>query len=299
MMENFATLLGRRLHVRGVDRTIRLLYPVHHDSHRYVRGVRRRRDGLQMELDSRTLIDWELLFHGEYEPELRLLFERFLQPGDVAIDVGANVGAHTLTLARLVGESGRVLAFEPNPPIYERLRRNIALNVLPQVSEYGCALGSDTARLSLRVPKADSQEASNPGIASLVALDTPHDLVEVEVRPLDDVVSQAGLTRIDIVKIDVQGYECNVLRGARATIERFRPAIIFEYENWAWQEAGASLAEAARMLPTTAYRYFRIEYRAALHLVPFDPGAPVPDHVNLIALPLTDGRLPRLLQAFG
>lgn len=300
MIENLATWLGRRVHVRGVDRVIRTLYPMQHDATRYVHGIRTRRDTLQMELDSRTLIDWELLFHGEYEPELRLLFEKLLEPGSVAIDAGANVGAHTLTLARLVGQAGRVLAFEPNPPIQARLEHNVALNALPQVTVYGCALGADTAHLDLMVPASDSAEAANPGMASLVALDTPHDVVRVGVRRLDDIVVEAGLRRVDVIKIDVQGYESNVLEGARHTLERFHPAVIFEYEDWAWRKVGTTFLDAVHFLPAETYRYFSI-VRAGRQprLTPLEHLQGLDGHLNVLAIAGVDQRAAAVLHAFG
>jgi FkbM family methyltransferase len=261
MMEGIATLLGRHLHVRGIERALQVAYPFRQDSRRYVSGRRQRGDGLWMNVDSRTLIDWHLLFRGEWEHHLGVLFSALSNRGAVAIDVGANVGAHTLTLARLVGPTGRVLAFEPNPAVKDRLVENVDLNHLAQVHVFGCALGEATATLELRVPKADSGEASNPGLASLVALETPHDLVTVAVRRLDDVIAEAGLQRLDVVKIDVQGYEYRTLQGMPEAIRRFAPAIIFEYEGWAWQLAGSSFEETAAWFQKMDYAFWRIDAR--------------------------------------
>jgi FkbM family methyltransferase len=302
MMERMATLLGRRLHVRGVDRALQLVYPCRHDSARYVHGRRARTDGLRMELDTRTLIDWHLLFHGEWEPHLGTLFRLLLGPGAVAIDVGANVGAHTLTFARLVGPTGRVLAFEPNPAIHNRLVQNVGLNPLAHVQVFGCALGDATATLELRVPKADSGEASNPGLASLVALETPHDLVKVAVRRLDDVIPEAGLQRLDVVKIDVQGYEYHTLQGMPDAIRRFAPAIIFEYEDWAWRQAGATFDDVATWLRGLSYSFWIIQGGArGVHaaLAPVPLGAVPGTHADLLALADGDPRVGQLQQALG
>jgi FkbM family methyltransferase len=260
---------------------------------------------MYMALDSRTLIDWYLVFHGRWEPHLDALFQRLLEPGAVAVDVGANVGAHTLTFARLVGPTGRVLAFEPNPAIRDRLVNNVNLNGLKQTTVYGCALGAAAATLDLRVPSATSAEASNPGLASLVALDTPHDLVKVTVRSLDDVVADAQLQRVDLVKIDVQGYESHTLQGMRETIARFSPAIIFEFEDWAWQRTGATFAEVAKWFQSAGYAFWKINRRTGrvlrgqhARLAPVAPNTIPGAHADLLALRNQDPRLDRLQQVF-
>jgi FkbM family methyltransferase len=294
MLEQFATLLGRNVHVRGVGRVLGRLYPCGLDSLRYVRGIRTRGDGLRMELDTRQLIDWSLLFRGDYEPHMQYLFGKLLLPGAVAVDVGANIGAHTLTLARLVGSSGRVLAFEPNPAIGERLERNTALNDLGHVEVYRCALGFAEARMSLRVPSSASAESANPGMASLVALDTPHDLVDVEVRALDLLWPATGLQHFDLVKIDVQGYEHPVLLGMTGLINRFAPAILFEYEDWAWKEAGWAFRDAFDLLDRRGYSLWRISCDQRLELFPISRGRVPGPHAEVLAIARDDPRMRQL-----
>lgn len=103
MLEQLAVWLGRNMKIRGSGRALSALYPCNYGIRRYVRGVRARGDGLLMELDSRNWIDWNLLFRGDFEPHLTRLLQCLATPGSVAVDVGANIGAHTLTLAQAVG----------------------------------------------------------------------------------------------------------------------------------------------------------------------------------------------------
>ncbi|MDS4020242.1 MAG: FkbM family methyltransferase [Candidatus Competibacter sp.] len=181
MMEQLAVWFGRNVTVRGSTRLLSRLYPCKYGTSRYIRGRYARADGLIMELDSRNWIDWNLLFRGEFEPQVTRLFQQLASEGGVAVDIGANIGAHTLTLAKALGPSGTVLAFEPNPLVRSVLERNIALNGFLNTHVYDCALGDKPNVIPLRVPKVGSTEYSNMGLASLVALDTPHDLVEVYV----------------------------------------------------------------------------------------------------------------------
>jgi len=289
VLERLAMILGRHVRVRGVDRALRLLYPIQWDARRVVRGIRARADGLLVDVDTRQHVDWYMLFRGDYEPQMRGLFQVLTHAGSVAVDVGANVGAHTLTLSRLVGPSGRVLAFEPNPIVRTRLARNLAINSIRNVVVHACALGSADCRMPLMVPAVDSAEAANPGMSSLVALDTPHDLVEVEVTSLDAVVNASGLRRLDLVKIDVQGYEMSVLEGMRAQIERFAPAIIFEYEDWAWGKAGRDFQDACDLFSQHAYSLWQIG--RGLELSSISQCCPPSRHAEILALAANDSRL--------
>lgn len=250
-----------------------------------MRGIRRRGDGLLMDLDSRHWIDWNILFRGDYEPRLTRLWDRLAPLDGVAVDVGANVGSHTLTMAQRVGTGGRVLAFEPNPLVRATLERNVALNGFPQVRVFDCALGDAAGSLPLRVPKKDTPEFSHIGLASLVALDTPHDLVDVPVRPLDDVLTALAITRVDVVKIDVQGYEVATLRGMRACLQRCRPTVVLEYDAWAWERAGVGMPDAVTLLEEAGYGVFRLDDAGREGTLPIARGDRVPDFADVLALP--------------
>ncbi|HUR21341.1 MAG TPA: FkbM family methyltransferase [Vicinamibacterales bacterium] len=248
-----------------------------------MRGIRARSDGLLMDLDSRSWIDWNLLFRGDYEPHLTALWNRLAPQGGVAIDIGANIGAHTLSLARAVGPGGRVLAFEPNPPVRAAMLHNLSLNGIANVTLFDCALGSAPGTLPLRVPKSTSAEFSNIAIASLVALDTPHDLVNVEVRTLDDVLASVDPGRVDAIKIDVNGYEVTTLNGMRACLERYRPAVVFEYDGWAWEQAHAQPAEAIELFQSFGYEVHTIADHAKPGATPLSRESQLPGFLDLIA----------------
>jgi FkbM family methyltransferase len=285
LLETAAVTLGRHFNVRGSERALRTLYPCTTTAKRYVKGVRARGDGLLMELDSRSWIDWNLLFRGDYEPHLTRLWRRLATKGAVAIDVGANIGAHTLTLARCVGDGGRVLAFEPNPIVRNVLERNLGLNAIDHVRVFDCALGSQGGSLPLRVPKQDSEEYSNLGLASLVALETPHDLVNVEIRTLDEVLSAERVDRVDVIKVDVQGYEMQTFRGMQDCLATHRPALVFEYDAWAWRQANVSPSDAFTFLAAAGYHLFRLDGPPAGEELPLERMESLPDYLDLLALP--------------
>lgn len=243
--------------MRGSGRVISAVFPCRADASRFISGIRHRQDGLRMELDSRKYIEWTVLFRGCYEPTLTKWIRSSLFAGATAVDVGANIGCHTLTMAEAVGEKGSVLSFEPNPITCEALARNINLNGFSNVKVYNCALGDAEENAVLHLPRRGSVEATNMGLASLVPIDSSDD-VAVDVRTLDNVFRETDLKSVDLVKIDVQGFECKVLKGLREILSSYSPAVTFEFEDWAWQRSGATIAQARDILEPMGYNLFTV-----------------------------------------
>lgn len=298
MFENLAVLLGRHVRLRGTGRLLSALYPCRRDSPRYVQGVRSRADGLKIKVDTREHIDWQMVFLGSYEPHLAGIFAGLGGAGSVVADIGANVGAHTLTMARQVGTEGRVLAFEPNPTVRRKLETNISLNGLNCVEIFECALGDRQTQMKLRVPRSDTPEASNSGLSSLLALDTPHDLVDVLVQPFDSVIESLSLDRLDLIKIDVQGFEQRVLQGMGGVLQRFSPAIVFEYEDWAWSLSGSHWSVVESLLFGGGYRLWRIATAGnRARLAELREGSQPGGHLEVLALKRNDPRLAMAEQA--
>jgi FkbM family methyltransferase len=131
-------------------------------------------------------------------------------------------------MASLVGKAGRVHAFEPNPSRVELLRQAIVRNSLKNVTLHATALGSEPGRLELRIPKL------NAGAASLVRnVDLECEVVKVPVEQLDAVIAREKIESIRLVKIDVEGYEAGVLKGADVLLRNARPdTILFELNDY-------------------------------------------------------------------
>jgi FkbM family methyltransferase len=151
-----------------------------------------------------------------------------VKPGDTVIDVGASMGVYTLELARLVGPRGRVHAIEPDPPSVARLEE--LRRARPNITLHPVALSDRSGTATLHIPMVGGRRV--PTLASLsvpdwrVALD--HVAVTVDLKPLDSIVPQAP--PVSFVKIDVEGHELGVLRGASATL-RALPAMLVEIEQ--------------------------------------------------------------------
>lgn len=187
------------------------------------------RDGLRWCLDLDEGIDLSIYLLGSFEPSVIRSYRRLVSPGDVALDIGANVGAHTLPLARAVGESGRVFAFEPTGWAFSKLRANLALN--PAVSarvtaEQALLVAPDERSVPAAIysswPLTSGSELHPQHRGRLMSTD------EARSVTLDEYLDRAGAERVDFVKLDVDGAEPAVLAGAAATIARHRPAIVME-----------------------------------------------------------------------
>ena len=244
--------------------------------------VQRFEGGVLFRVDPGTLLGWHVYFFGSYEPEIRKVIKCVLHPGSVAIDVGANVGWHTLLMAARVREEGRVLAFEPNPTVRQRLCEAIELNRLAQVSVHDCALSDTSGRVRFNAPMASDPRAGTGCIAGRPGSSETDCMVEVRCETLDNVLQSTELARVDFIKIDVEGWEWNVLRGASATLQRYRPHIVFEYDANYVERGGGSMDGLAEFFASRGYSLFQISRRG-----PKPVTTPWPGCINILAVPGT------------
>lgn len=163
-----------------------------------------------------------LLLYGEYSEAEVTLFQCLLRQGDVAVEIGANIGAHTVPIAKACGRAGVVFALEPQRLIYQTLCANIALNGLTNVWSMWAASGQ--APGALRCPVLDPEQPNNFGAVELGGCERGE---TVQVLPLDVL----KLQRVRLLKVDVEGMEKPVLAGARETIARTKPALYVEADR--------------------------------------------------------------------
>jgi FkbM family methyltransferase len=157
--------------------------------------------------------------YGEWCESELLVLGQGIKPGQLVIDVGANIGTHTIFFAKAVTEQGLVLAFEPQRLAYQNLCANVALNALMNVIAFQQGVGkrAETIQLPMFDPRIDRNFGSIPMRGH--AGGEP-----VQVIRLDDL----GLGRCHLIKVDVEGMECDVLEGARQTIAKYRPILFVE-----------------------------------------------------------------------
>jgi len=181
--------------------------------------------------------------------ELSVL-EKFVTPGMTVVDVGANQGLYTLVLSRLAGPSGRVFSFEPDPDLFRTLSLNCDQNHAGNVKRYNCALGAEAGERNLfrsrvnagdnRLAKSDREDWFEP--------------VSVKVATLDSVLQSAS---VDFIKIDVQGWEFEVLKGM-ANLWANNPDLCIYFEFWPFglRRAGCGPLEMLEYMENNSFRLY-------------------------------------------
>ena len=176
---------------------------------------------------------------GSFEPNEFAFLGRVLQPGYVFVDVGANDGYFTVFAAKRVGRYGRVLAVEPSTRERAHLSRNLELNAISNVTVITAALGAAAGFVELKL--ADGRHAGHNTLGDFAHEDVVSASSErVEMQTLDSVAERLGLTRIDAIKIDVEGGEGGVIAGAGKIISTCRPVLLLEINDRALRVQGHS-----------------------------------------------------------
>lgn len=211
--------------------------------------VVRGRNGMLMELD---LTDWcqrRSYFTGRfYQEDLEDLLSCLLAPGDTFVDVGANIGLVTLHAASVIGPSGALWAFEPNPEVYTRLIRHLEMNNLDcRAMNIGLGSRDDTLTMSLF--------GRHTGKATLVNRGTALKTVEVPVRRGDAILT---IDKPTVIKIDVEGFEVSVLEGLDAVLDG-NVAVAIEVSRPWLQAAGTSVAKLHDVLLSHGLKPYRFE----------------------------------------
>jgi FkbM family methyltransferase len=165
-----------------------------------------------------------LLIHQYFEDAELAACERFVAPGSTVMDVGANVGIFTMTLARLVGDTGTVIAVDPLPRNCARLREHAAMNRHSSVQIVELAVGDKAGVVKLNT-------ALDPAFVSVYSDATSASgsaVIEVQVRPLDEIWRSFGRAPVSFMKVDVEGSELGVLDGGKELLASLRPVLLIE-----------------------------------------------------------------------
>ncbi len=183
-----------------------------------------------------------------YEPDLQELLPKMLPQGGVFVDCGANVGLFSVIAGGSIGPTGRVISIEANPTTYQLLCRNLLQNGLRE--HFNVAVSTENGYADFYVPEdGDVYGTLQPN--GYVSADTP--TIRVETRRLDELLKECSVSRVDAIKIDVEGAEMDVLRGAVSTIDRFRPTLIVEYGLPTWSGFGHSFDELMQFADSRDY----------------------------------------------
>lgn len=167
-----------------------------------------------------------LIVYGEYAELEHEFLRALLHPGDRVVEVGANIGSHTVGLARAVGPGGGVVAIEPQPSIFRVLCANLALNGLENVLTF--AIGCAARRGTMSMPSVDYHSPVNHNSGG-VSLSEMSNGIPIDVLPLDQLLDADR--KVQLLKIDVEGMEKDVLEGASRLVEKHRPLLYVENDR--------------------------------------------------------------------
>ena len=185
----------------------------------------------------------------QYEPDVRAALLHFLKPGGTFVDCGANIGYFSVMAQQIVGSAGRVVAIEANPATFCLLERNLDANGAAEA--INCAVAAHTADAELFVPReGDVYSCLRTG-----GLVDGNDAQAIRVpgRTLDEIVMSLRLTRLDLLKLDVEGGELDILRSASRVLRDLRPVIVCEYGTNTWPAFGATPDQLATLMHNHHY----------------------------------------------
>jgi len=196
------------------------------------------------------------LLEDAFENTEHRFVEKLLQPGMTVLDIGANQGYYTMLASRRVGREGKVIAFEPSPREFGRLKWHLWLNRCNNVEPFAFALGAEAGKGELHVVQGTESGCNSlrpPKVAQPVAPLT------VSVQRLDDFLKDRGFPQVDFIKLDVEGAELSVLQGAQELLlRRPRPKILAEIEDIRTRQWGYDANRIVRYLTELGYEWFKL-----------------------------------------
>ena len=238
--------------------------------------------GVQLLIDPSVDKGVELSLYetGTYEKGTIQLLNEFLKSGSTFLDIGANIGLMSSIASKIVGASGKVLAVEANPKTIEILQHNLALNKAENVSIFPFALGSEKGSATLF-----ENWNVNRGGASLLSQDQQEG-IEVPVEKLDDIFEN---DKIDLIKIDVEGFELEVLKGGIELLKKQLPVLIIEVSQQRENEVGVTPKEIADFVRSLGnYKLYKQKgtKERRSNLVEITSDGELPNHDNIICIPV-------------
>jgi FkbM family methyltransferase len=188
-------------------------------------GVIQLEDGLYFDIDTKHAPERAIFFVGDRHRVITALMRRRVKPGAFCMDIGANVGFYTLKLALLAGKQGQVAAFEANPYLVERIKHNINLNGFGNIDLVNKAISHHSGTTEFYI-------APNSELSSLEYIADANEMLHVEGISIDEYLEIAQWQRLDFIKLDIEGHDCQALLGAKHSLQRFMPDIVMEYHYY-------------------------------------------------------------------
>lgn len=203
-------------------------------------------------LNSTGHVDQSIIQTGVFEPGSTLVVQRLAKKGDVVLDVGANIGYYSILMSTLVGKEGKVICFEPTQHYGKILDKNIKVNNLTNVETYRIGLSNREQELEIQIG-VNSATLHVPGKKKLISSE------KIKLQTLDDFIDDHPLSKIDFIKIDVDGHEPLFLEGAKNTIDKYQPNILLEVSHPHYLNAGYTAWDFYEFLKSKGFYIYHEE----------------------------------------
>ena len=189
--------------------------------------------------------------YGTYEELESKIMEEKIEMGNIVVDVGANIGLHTLNMARIVGNTGQVFAFEPDPSNFEILKKNVKINNYKNIILEQKAVGDKHGRTTL-------YQSDHPGKHRIFPqTEQAKSQVQVELTNLDNYFDSDMIDKINFIKIDVEGLEFSVLKGMKNILKNSKKIkILFEFMPENTMEVGFTPIELLNYLTSNNFKLY-------------------------------------------
>lgn len=198
-------------------------------------------------------VDEYIYIHSYWEEHVAFVIKKYLPAGGVFVDVGANIGAFTFMAAKIVGPAGKVHAFEPLPQLCDQMQLSKKYNQAENVYIHNQGCAAEAGTITLRTnPK-------NIGGSSAINGTEADTLVKVDVVQLDSVLKDSN--RVDVIKIDVEGHEYEVLKGAQQLLKKHQPVIVLEFSPHLYRLMDDSIvSDLLVFLKNQGYKMYDVDY---------------------------------------
>ncbi len=202
------------------------------------------RKKISYQLDLSDWVEWNIFFKNEVEPR-EDLFKK-VKPGMLVFDIGANMGETSLNIAKQVGVTGRVFSFEPSPINFKKCLTNISLNenLKNRINLFNVALGEKEGVAFLQ-----TRDEHNLGMNAIGVTG-----IQIQMNTLDNIFFEEKIQHCDLIKMDVEGFELKVLKGAEQILKKFKPILFLELNQQLLQQQGNSVSSLISLLKNHNYK---------------------------------------------
>lgn len=204
-------------------------------------------------LNKTGYIDRTIIEKGVFEPQSTEVTKRLVKQGNLVLDIGANIGYYSVMLSKLVGKSGKVIAFEPTEHFRKTLRMNLDANNITNVEVIDIGLSDKDQKLEIDIGPSSATLHSPLGFDSIESKEV------INLTTLDSFVQKHNILQIDFIKIDVDGHEPFFFEGAWKSLNKYNPIVLLEVSHLHYLEAGFTAWDFYDLLKKNKYRIYHEE----------------------------------------